>query len=51
MENKSTKVNKTTEAKAGVNTVLADSKKFVRCLYCEWIACENHEKCLKYMIK
>ena len=51
MENRSRKVNEPTEAKTGVNTVLADSKKFVRCLDCEWIACENHEKCLKDRIK
>jgi hypothetical protein len=31
--------------------VLADSKKFVRCLGCEWIACENHKVCLRDKIK
>lgn len=46
MKNKSAKVKPTTNLKNDADAVLTDSKKFVRCLDCEWIACENHEKCL-----
>lgn len=28
-----------------------EDKKFNRCFDCEWLACENHEKCLKDKIK
>jgi hypothetical protein len=44
-------VNLKNEIPADAKPVLADSKKFVRCLGCEWIACENHKVCLRDKIK
>ena len=46
-----TKVSKKHRPPADAKPVLADSKKFLRCLDCEWIACENHKVCLRDKIK
>ena len=45
------KIKLTTTPKTDTKPVLADSKKFIRCLDCEWIACENHGKCSRYKIR